>query len=471
MNRNRRFRPAFAWWVAIALAAPPVRTSAQQRPLPFAENFDAAAVPSLPAGWSSSRNRTPGMDDFTLSTTAPRSSPHCAATTNATVPQSLSSPVFDLAGVTAARLGWSTRRSATFNAAIVCEASIDSGVTFPFLTGDTLRPSGATSYVASLVTLPPVLAGERRVCFRWRVIPDVSGTSGTLRFDDVTLGDVAAGDSAGNGAVIVNEVMYAPAAGEPEWIELLNMNAQPVNLRDWTVADAASSRRTIAASDFRIGPGEFVVLTGDSAALRAFDPGIPGRIQEVPGFPALNDAGDAVTLSDVRGVTIDSVAYSPSWHSPAVQNPRGRSLERILARGVSADGGNWTTCALPRGGTPAGPNSAARRPGTAGAALSCFPNPFSPDNDGVDDATVIHYALPPGIWTVHLRVYDVRGRLIRRLATSVPGAGQGDVVWDGRDDERVRGRLGAYVVALVAFEQKRGLNVSGKTVVVLAGRL
>jgi hypothetical protein len=45
------------------------------------------------------------------------------------------------------------------------------------------------------------------------------------------------------------------------------------------------------------------------------------------------------------------------------------------------------------------------------------------------------------------------------------------VVWDGRDDERVRGRLGAYVVALVAFEQKRGLNVSGKTVVVLAGRL
>jgi hypothetical protein len=213
------------------------------------------------------------------------------------------------------------------------------------------------------------------------------------------------------------------------------------------------------------------VLTGDSAALRAFDPGIPGRVLQVTGFPALNDPGDYVTIADARGLTIDSVAYLPQWHNPAVQDSRGRSLERIIARGASNDPGNWTSCVLLRGGTPAQPNSAARAPGTSGALLSCNPNPFSPDNDGVDDATVVHYTLPEGIWSLQVKIYDVRGRLIRRLASAAPGVGQGDIVWDGRDDERLRGRLGIYIVMLEAFDLKRGLNVSGKTVVVLAGRL
>jgi hypothetical protein len=459
------------WWILSLLALAPARTSAQQQVFPYTENFDAATPPVLPPGWASSRNKAAGTDDFTLSATAPRSAPHCAAATNATLPQELISPVFDFTGFTRGNLGWYTRRSSTFNAAIVCEASIDSGAAYTLQIGDTLLPSGSTSYVASVVQLPAALAGRRRVRFRWRIVPDAAGTSGTLRIDDVTLGDSAVGDSAAAGDIVVNEIMYAPGTGEPEWIEILNLGARPVNLHDWTVADATLVRRSITASEVRLDRYEYCVLTGDSAALRAFDPGIPGRTLQVTGFPALNDAGDCVTIADARGFTIDSVAYLPQWHNPAVQDSRGRSLERIIARGASNDPGNWTSCVLPRGGTPAQPNSAARRPGTSGALLSCNPNPFSPDNDGVDDATVVHYTLPEGIWSVQVKVYDVRGRLIRRLASAVPGVGQGDIVWDGRDDERVHGHIGIYIVMLEAFEQKRGWSVSGKTVVVLAGRL
>lgn len=458
-------------WGILCLLPALQGTHAQQQVVPYAENFDAATPPALPRGWASSRNRSAGTDDFSLSATAPRSAPYCAAAANATIPQELLSPLFDFTGVTPGKIGWALRRSGTFMAAIVCEASADSGVTYALHIGDTLRASGSTSYVASLLQLPAELAGVRHVQFRWRVIPDVAGTTGTLRIDDVTITDGAVGDTAATGAIIVNEIMFAPNAGEPEWAEILNLGGRMVNLRDWTVSDATSVRRTVAARDFLIAPDEFAVLTGDSAALRAFDPGLSARVLQVAGFPALNDGGDCVAIGDVRGCTIDSVAYAPSWHSPALPDPGGRSLERIIPRGGSNDPGNWTSCVLTRGGTPGRPNSAARAPGTSGALLSCAPNPFSPDGDGVDDAAVIHYTLPGGIWSLHVKVFDVRGRLIRRLASAAPGVAQGDFVWDGRDDDRVRGRLGMYVVLLEAFDLNRGVNVSAKAVVVLAGRL
>ena len=33
--------------------------------------------------------------------------------------------------------------------------------------------------------------------------------------------------------VVVNEVMYNPKAGEPEWIELANITATPFDIADW----------------------------------------------------------------------------------------------------------------------------------------------------------------------------------------------------------------------------------------------
>jgi hypothetical protein len=79
--------------------------------------------------------------------------------------------------------------------------------------------------------------------------------------------------------------------------------------------------------------------------------------------------------------------------------------------------------------------------------------------------------MPEGVWILHIRIFDVRGRLIRRLATSIPCVGQGDVVWDGRDDQRVTARIGIYILFMEALEEQRGETVTGKGVVVLAGRL
>jgi hypothetical protein len=185
----------------------------------------------------------------------------------------------------------------------------------------------------------------------------------------------------------------------------------------------------------------------------------------------LNNAGEDLVLRDPGGSVVDSVLYSPSWHNPAVIDRTGRSLERILASGNSNDRGNWSTCTLPEGGTPARGNSVSLAHGPPGGFVSSFPNPFSPDGDGVADATVIRYQIPRGVWSVSVRIFDARGRAIRTLATCAPSTGCGELIWDGRDDEKVIARIGIYILYVEATDAGTLASFTAKGVVVLAHRL
>jgi hypothetical protein len=81
----------------------------------------------------------------------------------------------------------------------------------------------------------------------------------------------------------------------------------------------------------------------------------------------------------------------------------------------------------------------------AGATLSigpCVPNPFR-------GSTVIRFRVPGDdaagtAAPVRLAIYDVAGRQVRELLRDVPGAGEYDAVWDGRDDAGGTVGAGAY---------------------------
>ena len=103
--------------------------------------------------------------------------------------------------------------------------------------------------------------------------------------------------------------------------------------------------------------------------------------------------------------------------------------------------------------------------------LSFSPNPFSPDFDGRDDFTLIQYVLTLPVSAISVRVYDVCGRLIRVLENNSPAGAKGEMVWDGRDDDRRRARIGMYLVVLEAIDPVGGAMESVRGVVVLAARL
>jgi hypothetical protein len=844
--------------VVLVLLAAPASAHSQSAVELLHETFDALVPPSLPPGWVSSRNRSPGVDDFTSTSSVPRSSPNALVSTNATMGQEVRTPVLDFTSAVPESLRFAVRRSSSHAARVVVEVSTDGGATFPWCAGDTLRAEVTTSYAVHAAVLPALLAGCTTAVIRWRVIPDPSGSTGTFRLDDITItgnrlddmlllralltpahpvgdeavavavtvrnagrrpagafsvgvfldgdadssadpaellgtwtgaagippGDSAAGEvaagalppgrrllvvrldapadedttnniillpcvvSTGEGTVVVNEIMYAPAGSEPEWVEILNTAADTMDLGGWTIADnTAGPGHLISGAARLLPPGAFAVLARDSAALYAIRPSMPHVVIPVSGFPALNNTGDAVVLRDAGSLTVDSVSYLPawggaggaslervdplaeannssnwetsagggtatpgdpnsvvmldddvelltfrdqsflpaqaalvlatvrnrgrnatgtytvrlyqdvnrdsvaagqelvaesphapvpasrdseaviipwehpspgthgmiavvydvadgrrrndtavavacvgfppgtvvinevmaqpragsaeylelcnpgsaavacggwtlrgmagetafslpeslvlgpgefllvaadssivtafpavaeldaghvefldaslslngdgdrvviagpageavdsvsysdSWHNPDVTDHTGRSLERIHPTGGSNDPRNWSSSAAYEGGTPGGANSIFTPVAHTAAALTVAPNPFSPDGDAYEDFTAIGYRLPAEVSVVRLRIYDVRGRLVRMLLNSEPAGAQGTVVWDGRDDERRNVRMGIYILLLEALDRRGGTVMTARATVVVATRL
>ncbi len=157
-------------------------------------------------------------------------------------------------------------------------------------------------------------------------------------------------------SVVVNEIMYAPAGDEPEWVEILNPGPAPVSLSGWAITDVNVGSKHPWARSFVLAPdGGSVVLCRDSASLLGLRGIDPGHVLPVAGFPSLNNGGDAVVIFDERAQPVDSVYYLPSW-SPKP----GVSLERIDALGESQCADNWGPCADSTGATPGAPNSIVR---------------------------------------------------------------------------------------------------------------
>ena len=101
---------------------------------------------------------------------------------------------------------------------------------------------------------------------------------------------------------------------------------------------------------------------------------------------------------------------------------------------------------------PTAPSTGAPVAATLGAP-SAFPNPFTAQT---------RFAFELGFPEhVDLAVYDVSGRLVRRLEDGVRGAGRTELVWDGRDD------AGRAVAAGVYFFRLRAAGIAYTRPVVL----
>ncbi len=279
------------------------------------------------------------------------------------------------------------------------------------------------------------------------------------------------------GAVVVNEILSHPSAGNVEYVELYNPGKESVDLQEWRIHDCSFSadrdRRTVMTGKrMMVEPGGFVVLSDDSA-FNTIHPDVchaphVGVVILRASSLSLNDDADDVVLHDASGGTIDSVSYRRAWHTPAVADPIGRSLERIRPELSSNDPRSWTTSSDRSGGTPGRVNSVFIQSIPSGAALSCYPNPFSPDGDGRDDATMCRYRIPAQVAVISLSVYDVKGRKIRRIADHEPSGAVGALVWDGRTDAGLRAPLGLYVILLEAAGADGASQYKARTVVVLA---
>jgi hypothetical protein len=301
------------------------------------ERFDTVGIPLLPAGWSTSSERIPA-GDFVTTGSGAASAPGCAVSSNATVGQSLTTPPLDFAGWNGCVADWNERRSASHDASLSLEASTDGGTTFLPATPAPLLPAGVTSYVPRSVPLPPWTDGVRNVLLRWTVAGDGSGSTGTIRLDDIVVRGRPAWDlslgldatdplrplpgedvhcsgrvvNTGTGApprAVVTWAVDADGDGVPAPVEF----GEPLNIGPPMPADTA----TFGFSFRRPDPGAltlFAIIVSDSDM-------VPSNDTATLALPAATTPGSAV---------ITEIMYDPLQDAPEyveIQNRSGGPID------------------------------------------------------------------------------------------------------------------------------------------------
>lgn len=272
--------------------------------------------------------------------------------------------------------------------------------------------------------------------------------------------------------LVVNELMFDPSPGNSEFIELFNTTDSVVNVGGWSLTDERGDAFPVSRVSRNVGPGDYFVLAADSAILKNYSISSSRLNIAKTSSPALSNSSGLLILKDATNRTIDSVKYSADWHNKNFTITKNKSLEKINPYLDGNNGLNWSTSADPAGATPGRKNSIfTRSTGGISAGVTISPNPFSPDNDGFEDFTVIHYRLPEKTAQVNVRIFDSRGRLVRTLENNFASGSEGSIIFDGLDDNSTPLRMGIYIVLIEAINTNSGASEKIKTVVVVARKL
>ncbi|MBN1672601.1 MAG: lamin tail domain-containing protein [Kiritimatiellae bacterium] len=180
------------------------------------------------------------------------------------------------------------------------------------------------------------------------------------------------------GPVVINELMYHPADGEEEFIELVNVSDQTLSLFD--ANHPSNTWRLGAAVDYAfpqgaaLGVRECALLVPTNAAAFRARYGIPAEVQVFgPYTGRLSNGGESVKLyrpdtpdeNGVPWILVDRVQYNDNAPWPENADGDGPSLERQDPAAYGNDPVNWAA-SLNAGGTPGAANSGGLVSRTAG---------------------------------------------------------------------------------------------------------
>lgn len=316
-----------------------------------------------------------------------------------------------------------------------------------YLTNSGVLPTGGQLIIDGVVVaIIPVLAAGTTgtVVLGWEAPPDVLGIHTFTAALAIPSDYDDSNDSLVVGvyipapplSLIINEVLYRPAGGEPEWVELVNTTASTVNLQDWVIRDPVRAGVLPAGV---LSAGAYAVITGDSASIASWPQ--PVTVLWVPGFPALNDGGDQVSLLSPDGVLIDAVDYSTLPLTPA-----GRSLEKLDPALPAQAASSWAVSPAALGHT-GGQANAAFAPGDP-AGLTLSPNPL--EINRAASILTLQYATPFPAINLHVAIYDLAGRRVGTIFNEGPVPGSAAITWDARSLDLVQFKTGQYVLVFQA---------------------
>lgn len=272
--------------------------------------------------------------------------------------------------------------------------------------------------------------------------------------------------------IVINEIMYDPGSDNSEFIEFLNLSGDSINVGGWQIVDENGNSFKLSTIPLLVPANSYFILAADSLIISKYNLD-ETVLKTIVGESSLGlvNTGELILLKDVKGNTIDSVWYSDKWQNDNFVSTKNISLERINPNLDANDPSNWNSSVTPFGATPGKQNSIYTVNPNIESNISVSPNPFSPDNDGFEDFTIINYKLTQSTSQVRIKIFDNKGRLVRTLANNQASGSSGSVIFNGIGDDGQALRIGIYIIFLEAINEGSGVVESLKTVVVVARKL
>ncbi|MCX6284302.1 MAG: hypothetical protein NTW31_08720 [Bacteroidetes bacterium] len=266
------------------------------------------------------------------------------------------------------------------------------------------------------------------------------------------------------GDMVINEVLFHPDVSGSKFIEFYNCSSKIISLNTLLVGNSGSGNTSVqperlCSEERFLAPKDFFVVSADSSKLcsRYYVP-YPGKVAGMEHFPSLNsDSGYVFLKSAEDSMVIDAMSYSESMHLSFLTNTIGVSLERLDPRIPSNCRANWQSASETSGfASPGYDNSHYVIDPGNGLDLQLSSSIFSPDNDGLEDLLYIKVNNVEAGTLLTLRIFDIKGNLIKIIAGSSTVSENSLFLWDGTGENSLIVNMGYYIV----FAES--LGVSGK---------
>lgn len=263
--------------------------------------------------------------------------------------------------------------------------------------------------------------------------------------------------------LVINEIMYDPPDGFPEYVELYNPGPDYFDLQELAlhvVEEGAvpDHPRPLSTQSRIILPGQYLVLTASVPHLRdSYGLAPSGSWVELESLPQMKNTGGSLYLTDRSGAVVDQAIFRNDLHMDLLDDTRGISLERISWERSGNDPANWHSAASISGyATPGTENSQLLVAQVGEEVLEIEPLVFSPDNDGFQDLLKITISTGAQGWVLSLWVSDLGGRMIRSLANNHIAAPSVLYSWDGEEEDGGLVSAGIYVLHLLVYHPLTG---------------
>ncbi len=238
-------------------------------------------------------------------------------------------------------------------------------------------------------------------------------------------------------SLALSEFLCDPAAGGAEWVELYNFGSDTVNILGWSIRTGDVSG-IISFSSIFIPPARYLLICQPGIISDPLLKSVLCPVIVPSAWGGLSRNGDVIAIRDESGIVIDSLCYSDNEYNIE----KGISYERKSFGSSSLILGNWKLSSDQIGATPGFTNS---------ALISELDFSFSIGNRrivyGCDGLEFINmYLNVPSKGELTLKVFDLKGRLIKTIYNKTENISAKFNLWDGTDVNNRKLKSGVYII-------------------------